>query len=138
MLMHASPGGVVLTVEQVLHLHGQCIHLGTEVRALKVRHGIESLLPYGVLLILNHEKCDRQCCCSREVALIEGGEGDVCHHLDGGVRLAVDDGPRARLRGVKGYRHTDLAHIQAIGHRLAVAVDRSVPIVAHYYREGHL
>jgi hypothetical protein len=40
-LLHARPGGVVLKVEQVL-LH-----------ALEVGHGLNVLLPYGVLLILN-------------------------------------------------------------------------------------
>jgi hypothetical protein len=32
------------------------------VRALEVGHGLRTLLPYGVLLIPNHEKRDRQCC----------------------------------------------------------------------------
>jgi hypothetical protein len=38
-----------------------------EVKALDVGHGLKVLLPYGVLLILNWEKRDRQCCSSGEV-----------------------------------------------------------------------
>jgi hypothetical protein len=57
-LLHACPGGVVLKVEQVLCVPGQQCHPGVEVRALEVRHGLEALLPCGVLLILNRKKCD--------------------------------------------------------------------------------
>jgi hypothetical protein len=63
-----------------------------EVCALEVVHGLKALLPYGVLMILNREKCDRQCCCSCEAVLAQGGEGDVRHHLDTGVGLTADDG----------------------------------------------
>jgi hypothetical protein len=59
----------MLEVEQVLHVPGQRSHPGVEVRALKVGHGLKALLPYGVLLILNREKRDRQCCCSGEAVL---------------------------------------------------------------------
>jgi hypothetical protein len=38
-----------------------------KVWALEVGHGLKELLPYGVLLILNWEKRDRQCRCSCEV-----------------------------------------------------------------------
>jgi hypothetical protein len=55
-LLPACPGGVVLEVEHVLHIPGQRSHPGVEVRALEVRHGLNSLLPYRVLLILNREK----------------------------------------------------------------------------------
>jgi hypothetical protein len=50
-----------------------------EVRALEVGHGLKALLPYGVLLILNWEKRDRQCCSSGKAVLAQGGESDVCH-----------------------------------------------------------
>jgi hypothetical protein len=40
-----------------------------EVRDLEVGHGLKALLPYGVFLILNWEKRDRQCCCSSEAVL---------------------------------------------------------------------
>jgi hypothetical protein len=49
----------VLEVEQVLRVLGQQSHPGMEVRALEVGHGLKTLLPYGVLLLLNWEKCDR-------------------------------------------------------------------------------
>jgi hypothetical protein len=42
-----------------------------EVRALKVRHGLKTLLPYEVLLIPNQEKRDRQCCSSGEAVLTQ-------------------------------------------------------------------
>jgi hypothetical protein len=83
----------VLEVEQVLHLSGQQSHPGMEVRALEVIHGLKALLPYGVLLILNREKRNRQCCCSGEVVSTQGGEGDVHHHLNAGVRLAANGRP---------------------------------------------
>jgi hypothetical protein len=54
----------VVEVEQVLGILSQRSHLGMEVTALVVEHGLEALLPYGVLLILNREKCDRWCCSS--------------------------------------------------------------------------
>jgi hypothetical protein len=101
-----------------------------EVRALEVGHNLKTLLPYGVLLILNWEKRDRQCCSSGEVVLAQGGESDVPHQLYTGVRLAADDGPRPWLHGVEGYRHADLALVHAVGRRQSATVDRSVPVVA--------
>jgi hypothetical protein len=101
-----------------------------EVRALEVGHGLKALLPYGVLLILNWEKHDRQCCSSGEVVLSQRGESDVRHQLNAGVRLAADDGPRPRLRGVEGYHHADLALIHAVGRGQSATVDRRVPVVA--------
>jgi hypothetical protein len=86
-----------------------------EVRALEVGHGLKALLPYGILLILNREKRDRQCCCSGEAVLTQGVECVVRHHLDAGVWLAADDGPQARLRGVEGYHHANLATVQVMG-----------------------
>jgi hypothetical protein len=55
----ACPGGVVLKVEQVLHVPGQRSHPDVEVRALEVGHGRKTLLPYGVQLIPDREKHDR-------------------------------------------------------------------------------
>jgi hypothetical protein len=52
-LLHACPGGVVLKVEQVMSVPGQRSHPDVEVRALEVGHDLKTLLPYGVLLILN-------------------------------------------------------------------------------------
>jgi hypothetical protein len=59
-LLHSCPDGVVLKVEQVLRVPGQQSHPGMEVRALEVGHGRKTLLPYGVLLIPDQEKRDRQ------------------------------------------------------------------------------
>jgi hypothetical protein len=87
-----------------------------EVRALELGHGLKVLLPYGVLLILNQEKHDRQCCSSGEAVLTQGGESDVRHHLNVGVGLIADDGPQPRLCGVEGYRHADLTPVLAMGH----------------------
>jgi hypothetical protein len=101
-----------------------------EVRALNVRHGLKALLPYGVLLIPNREKHDRQCCCSYEVVLAQRGEGDVLHHLNAGVGLAADDRPRSWLRGVEGYRHANLTPVQVVDLGQSATVDRSVPVIA--------
>jgi hypothetical protein len=109
MLLPGYPRGVVLEVEQVLHVLGQRSHPGVEVRALEVRHDLKTLLPYGILLILNWEKHDRQCCSSGEAILAQGGENDVRHQLN------ADDKPRPCLLGVEGYRHADLTLVHAMG-----------------------
>jgi hypothetical protein len=88
MLLYCCPGGVVLEVEQVLPKFA-----GIEVRALEVRPDLKVLLPYRVLLVLNREKRDRQCCYCGEVVLAQRGEGNVCHHLNAGVELTTDDRP---------------------------------------------
>jgi hypothetical protein len=75
-----------------------------EVRTLEGGHGLKTLLSYGVLLILNRKKHDRQCCSSGEVVLTQGGESDVRHQLNASVELANDDGPRPQLHGVDGPR----------------------------------
>jgi hypothetical protein len=64
-----------------------------EVRALEVGHSLKALLPFKVLLILNQEKHDRQCCSSGETILAQGGESDVHHHLNAGGGLTANDGP---------------------------------------------
>jgi hypothetical protein len=115
MLLHACPGGVALKVEQVLHVPGERSHPGVEVRALDVGHGLKTLLPYGVLLILNWENSDRQCYSSSEAAVGQGGESHVRHQVNAGVGLPADEGLRPRLHGVKGYRHTDLTLVHAMG-----------------------
>jgi hypothetical protein len=60
-LLHACHDGIVLEVEKVLCVPGQRSHPGVELRALEVGHGRKALLPYGVFLIPNREKRDRQC-----------------------------------------------------------------------------
>jgi hypothetical protein len=104
----------VLQVEQILRVPGQRSHSGVEVRALKVGHGHKTLLPYGVLLIPDREKRDRQCGDSGEAVLTQRCESDVRHHLNAGVGLVADDGPRPWLRRVKGYHHANLAPVQVV------------------------
>jgi hypothetical protein len=84
----------------------------------------------GVLLIPNQEKRDRQCYCNDEVALGQGGEGDVRHPLNAGVGLTIYDGPQPRLRGVERYHYTDLKPVPAVSHGQSTMVDRSIPVVA--------
>jgi hypothetical protein len=129
-LLHACPGGVMLKVEQVLHILGQRSHLDVEVRDLEVGHGLETLLPYGVLLILNQKKRDRQCCSSGEVVLAQGGESDMRHQLNASVGLTTNDRPQPQLRGVKGYHHTDLTLVHAVGCGQSATADRSIPVIA--------
>jgi hypothetical protein len=129
-LLYDCLGGVVLEVEQVLHIPGQRSHPSMHVRALEVGHSLKTLLPYEVLLISNREKHDRQCCSSSETVLAQGGESNVRHHLNVSVGLAANDRPRPRLCGVEGYRHADLTPIQSVGHGQPATVDQSVPIVA--------
>jgi hypothetical protein len=68
-LLHVGPGDVVLHVEQELRVLGRRNHNNAEVGPLEDGHGLKALLPYGVLLILNQEKRNRQCCRSAEAAL---------------------------------------------------------------------
>jgi hypothetical protein len=92
-LLHAYPVSVVLKVEQVLCVPSQQSHPSMLVRALEVRHSRKMLLPYGVLLILDQKKLDRQCDISGEAVLSQRGESDVRHHLHADVRLPADDRP---------------------------------------------
>jgi hypothetical protein len=101
-----------------------------EVMALEVRHGRKTLLPYGVLLIPDLKKHDRQCSGNGEVVVAQSGESDVCHHLNAGVGLAAKDGPQPWLHRVDGYHHANLAPVQDMDPRQSATVDRSVPIVA--------
>jgi hypothetical protein len=101
-----------------------------EVWSLEVGHSLKALLSHKVLLIPNREKRNRQCCSSCEAVLAQGGESDVHHHLNAGVRLAADDGPQPRLRVVEGYNHANLALVHAMGCGQSETVDRSVPIIA--------
>jgi hypothetical protein len=129
-LLHACPGGIVLKVEQVLRVLGQRSHPGMEVRAHKVGHSCKTLLPYGVLLILNWKKRDRQCGGSGEVVLTQRDESDVNHRLNAGVGLTADDGPRPWLHRVNGYHHANPAPVQVVDPKESATVDRSVPVVA--------
>jgi hypothetical protein len=101
-----------------------------EVRALEVGHGCKTLLPHSVLLIPDRKKGDRQCGGSGEVVLTQRGEGDVRHHLNAGVGLAISDGPRPRPRRVEGYHHADLTPVQVVDPGQLAAVDRSISVIA--------
>jgi hypothetical protein len=73
-----------------------------EVRALEVRHGLKALLPYGFFLIPNREKRDRQCCCSYETVLAQGG-GVMCAIISTSMlgSLLMTD-PNHGYAGLKG------------------------------------
>jgi hypothetical protein len=124
-----SPGGVVMHVEHVLHVLGQYSHAGVEARALEVGHGLKTLLPHGILLVTNREERDWHHSGVGEVALTQGGEGDLCHLLDGLIQPDTNDSCHPRLRRVEGYRHVDLTLVLAMGHRHVTMVDRNLPII---------
>jgi hypothetical protein len=130
-LLHDSPDGVMLEVEQALSKLGHRSHAGTGVRALKVRYSLMTLLPHVISLIPNCVKCDRHRNGSSEAALTQRGECDVGHLLDGAVGLTTDDGPRPWILLVEWDRHAGLAYVQAIGHRQAATVNRDFPVVAN-------
>jgi hypothetical protein len=54
----------------------------------------------------------------------------VCHHLNAGIGLTIDDVHRPRLCGVKGYHHANLSLVHAVGHGQSTTVDRSIPVIA--------
>jgi hypothetical protein len=54
----------------------------------------------------------------------------VHHQLNTGVGLTANDGPRPWLCRVKGYHHTELALVHAMGRGQSAIVDRSIPVVA--------
>jgi hypothetical protein len=128
-LLDDGPDGFVLHVEHVLYVLGHRRHTNMEVGGLGVRHSLKTLLPYGVLLVTNQQEHDRHLYSSGETALMQGGGGDECHLHDGAIKLTANDGPHPRLYRVGGYHQADLTHVQAMGLRQAVAVERDVPIV---------
>jgi hypothetical protein len=73
---------------------------------------------------------DRQCDGSGEAVLAQGGESNVRHHLNIGVGLAANDGPRSWLCRVEGYRHANLAHVQVVDPGQSAMVDQSEPVIA--------
>jgi hypothetical protein len=129
-LLHDNPGNVMLQVEQVLHILGHHSHAGAKLMALEVRHGLKALLPHGIFMIPNREKHDQHYGGSSEVTLTQRGECDMGRLLDGGVGLVDNEGPHPQILLVKGYCHSSLAYVQAIGHRRATAIDREFPVVA--------
>jgi hypothetical protein len=114
----------------VIRVPDQRNHAGIEVRALWVGHGLKTLLPHRILLVMNWKERDWHRGGVGEAALTQGGECDLCRLLDGLIQLDLDDGSQPQLRWVEGYHHVDLALIPAMGHRHVTVVDRNVPIVA--------
>jgi hypothetical protein len=52
-LLDDGPGGASLKVKHVLRILSQCSHVDMEVRALVVGHGLKTLLPHRILLVMN-------------------------------------------------------------------------------------
>jgi hypothetical protein len=96
---------------------------------LEVAHGLEALLPLGILLVADWNKCDRHVDGGSEAALTQRSEDHVCHLLDGVVNLAAGDGSRPRHHGVEGYLHPDPTHIQAMRLKGAATIEGDRPVV---------
>jgi hypothetical protein len=101
-----------------------------EVRALRVGHGLKTLLPHGILLVMNREERDWHRGSVGEAALTQESECDLCRLLDDLIQLDADDGYHPWLHQVVVYCHTDLAPVLTMDHRHVTAVDRNVPIIA--------
>jgi hypothetical protein len=125
-----GPCGVGLQVEHVLYLLGQRGHVDVEVRALRVGHGLKTLLPRGILLVRNREERDWHHGGVGEAALTHEGECDLCCLLDDLIQLDADDVCHPQLRRVEGYHHGDLKPILTVDYRHATTVDRNIPVVA--------
>jgi hypothetical protein len=130
MLSHDGPVGAGLQVKQVLRVPSQCSHASVEVGALEVGHSLKALLPHRILLVADQKEHNWHHGGVDEAGLTQGGECDLCRLLDGLIQLDPNDSCHPRLHQVEGYHHVDLALVLAMGHRHAVVVDRSVPIVA--------
>jgi hypothetical protein len=102
----------------------------SEVKTLWVGHDLKTLLPHGILLLMNREECDRHRDSVVEAALIEGGEGDVCCMLDSLIQLDADNSCSPWLYQAEGYHHANLTPVLTMGHRHVTTVNRNVPVVA--------
>jgi hypothetical protein len=129
-LLDDGSGSAGLQVKYVLRVPGQPSHAGVKVRALRVGHGLKTLLPHRILLVMDRKEHDWHCDGVGQAALTQGGECDLCRLLNGLIQLDPNDGCHPRLRRVEGYHHVDLTLVLAIDHRHMTAVDRSVPVVA--------
>jgi hypothetical protein len=112
-LLHDGPGGAGLQVKHVLRVLSQRSHADVEVRALRVGHGLKTLLPHKILLVTNRKERDWHRSGVSEMALTQGGECDLCCLLDGLIQLDPDDDCHPRLHQVEGYHHVDLAPVLA-------------------------
>jgi hypothetical protein len=93
-------------------------------------YSLEALLRRGVFLITDREELIRYVGGGGEVALTKQSESHVCHLLDGVIDLAINDGSLPRCRGVEGYPHPDLTHIQTMILKGTSAVVGDWPVVA--------
>jgi hypothetical protein len=59
-LLDDDPAVVVLQVEQVPHALGHLSRTSAEVQAGAVTHGLEVLLPLGLILIPDREECNQR------------------------------------------------------------------------------
>jgi hypothetical protein len=98
--------------------------------ALKVRHGLEVLLPLRVLLIVDQEERDQHRGGGGKIALTQGGVSYVCHLVDGIIKLTVDNKSHPQHHGVKGYLHPDLIDVQAMGLKQTAMVQGGRPVIA--------
>jgi hypothetical protein len=129
-LLDDGPDSVGLQVKHALCIASQRSHASVEVRALRVGHGLKTLLPHRIVLVTDRKERDWHRDGVSEAALTQGGECDLCRLLDGLIQLDSNDGCHPRLHRVEGYHHVDLALVLAMCHRHATTVDRSAPVVA--------
>jgi hypothetical protein len=129
-LLDDGPSSDGLQIKHVLRVPDQCSHVIVEVRALGVGHGLKTLLPHMILLVMNRKERDWHRGGVGEAALTQGGECNLYCLLDGLIQLDPDDDCHPWLHRVEGYHHVDLALVLAIGHRHTTTVDRNVPVVA--------
>jgi hypothetical protein len=129
-LLDDGPGSASMQVKHVLHVPGQRSHADVEVRALRVGHGLKTLLSHMILLVTNRKELNWHRGGVGEAALPQGGECDLCRLLDGLIQLDPDDGCYPRLCWVEGYHHIDLTLVLAMDHRHVTTVDKNVPVLA--------
>jgi hypothetical protein len=84
-LLNDSPTSVVvqIEIEQVFHVLGHRCPSGVKAWALEVRHGLEELLPHGVLQIVDHKEQNQHLGGGGEVAFAQQRESCMRHLLDG-------------------------------------------------------
>jgi hypothetical protein len=90
-LLDDDLNSVPLQVEHVLRVLGHCSHDGVEVKTLWVSHVLKTLPPHGLLLLTDQKQRDRHHGGVVEVALTQGGEGDMCCLLDRLIQLDAND-----------------------------------------------
>jgi hypothetical protein len=74
------------------------------------------------LLITGRKEPDRHVGGGSEAMLTQRSESHVHHFHDGVINLLADDGSCPQCRGVEGYLHPDLAHVQAMRLKVTTVV----------------